>query len=250
MNQVLPLSGWTLVSLRPQNQHAAVRRAALKSGARLIAASPIKLAPLSETPTFAKILTCPIRIASSPNAVRFVPKHQKLAGDWLAVGTSTANALLQAGAGSVQTPNPQTAEGVLAMDCLQSIKGKQIGLLTAPGGRGLLEQELTLRGARLVIAHSYHRLAIPLKASTCQKIIESGPRTAILVTSQQAFQHFFSQFDAAGQRILKSMTCVASSFRLVEYLQTMGFDRVLESHGTKPHDVIAALASAIARDQS
>jgi uroporphyrinogen-III synthase len=133
---------------------------------------------------------------------------------------------------------------------LQSIKGKQIGLLTAPDGRGLLEKELAARGAHLSIAHTYHRQTLPLKVSTCQQIVDSGPRTALLITSQQAFRHFFAQFDAAGQRILKTRTCVASSVRLLEYLQTLGFERVLTSPGTKPKDVIQALASFLVRDQS
>jgi uroporphyrinogen-III synthase len=250
MTHTLPLSGWTLVSLRPQNQHAPVRRAALKWGARVIAASVIKLVPSHEPANLAEVLKCPVRIATSPNAVRFAVKHQTLSGDWLAVGTSTANALLSAGARSVQTPEPQTAEGVLAMVQLQSIKRKRIGLLSAPDGRGLLEKELTARGAHLTIAHAYHRQTLPLKAATCQQIIESGPRTALLVTSQQAFQHLFAQFDATGQCILKTRICVASSVRLLEYLQNLGFERVLTSQGTKPKDVIETLASALVRDQS
>lgn len=250
MTHTLPLSGWTLVSLRPQNQHAPVRRAALKWGARVIGASVIKLVPSLDIAELAEVLSCPIRIATSPNAVRYAVKQQTLSGDWLAVGTGTANALLSAGARSVQTPEPQTAEGVLAMAPLQSIKGKRIGLLTAPDGRGLLEKELTERGAHLLIAHTYNRQTLPLKQATCQQIIDSGPQTALLVTSQQAFRHFFAQFDAAGQGILKTRICVASSVRLLEYLQTLGFERVLTSQGTKPKDVIQTLASALVRDPS
>jgi uroporphyrinogen-III synthase len=250
MTHTLPLSGWTLVSMRPQNQHAPVRRAAQKWGARVISASVIKLVPSHEPAALAEVMKCPVRIATSPNAVRFAAKHQTLSGDWLAVGTSTAKALLSVGARSVQTPEPQTAEGVLALAGLQSIKGKQIGLLTAPDGRGLLEKELAARGAQLIIAHTYQRQTLPLKVSTCQQIIDSGPRTALLITSQQAFRHFFAQFDDAGQRTLKTQICVASSVRLLEYIQTLGFERVLTSQGTKPKDVIQTLASALVRDQS
>ena len=238
------------MSLRPQNQHAPVRRAAQKWGARVISASVIKLVPSHEPAALEEVMKCPVRIATSPNAVRFAAKHQTLSGDWLAVGTSTANALLSAGARSVQTPEPQTAEGVLAMASLQTINGIQIGLLTAPDGRGLLERELIARGAHLVTAHTYYRQTLPLKASSRQQILDSGSCTVLLITSQQAFQHFFAQFDDAGQRTLKTRICVASSVRLLEYLQTLGFKRVLTSQGTQPKDVIQTLASALVRDKS
>ena len=249
MTLALPLSGWTLVSLRPQNQHAAVRRVAREMGARVIAASAYKLVACPDTGALENVLDCTIRIASSPNAVRFAAMQSPLKGDWLAVGGSTATALLRAGAGSVRFPEPQSADGLLQLDVLQSVQGRRIGLLTAPEGRGLLEKELPERGARLVIAHSYRRQAVNLAAATRQRIIGSGPDTALLVTSQRAFQRFYAQFDDASCLVLKSRICIASSARLLEYLQALGFARVLASRSTLPQDTLQALADAIANDR-
>lgn len=249
MTRALPLSGWTLVSLRPRNQHAAVRRAAHARGAQVIAASAYKLAALPDNGDLEQLLDCPIRIASSPNAVRYAARHKPLPGHWLAVGNATAGALLRAGAGSVHVAEPQTADGLLNLDILQSVRGRRIGLLTAPDGRGLLERALPERGARLVIANSYQRLPVKMGAATRQRIAAAGPATAVLVTSQRAFQRFFAQFDDAAQQALKSRICIASSTRLLEYLQAQGFVRVLQSRSTLPQDTLQALADAIAGDR-
>lgn len=249
MTRALPLSGWTLVSLRPQNQHAGVRQAARQFGARVIAASAYLLAALPDNGALERVLACPIRIASSPNAVRYATMHGPLPGHWLAVGSATASALLRAGATSVRVPEPQTADGLLALDILQSVKGRRIGLLTAPDGRDLLERTLPERGARLITANSYQRRPVTLRAATRQRIVASGPATALLVTSQRAFQRFFTQFDNAGQRTLKTRICIASSMRLLEYLQAQGFARVLQSRSTLPLDTVQALADAIAGDR-
>ena len=249
MTRALPLSGWTLVSLRPQNQHAGVRQAARQFGARVIAASAYMLAALPDDGALERVLACPIRIASSPNAVRYATMHSPLPGHWLAVGSATASTLLRAGATSVRVPEPQTADGLLALDILQSVKGRRIGLLTAPDGRDLLERTLPERGARLITANSYQRRPVTLPAATRQRIVASGPATALLVTSQRAFQRFFTQFDDAGQRTLKTRICIASSMRLLEYLQAQGFARVLQSRSTLPQDTVQALADAIAGDR-
>ena len=246
MTRTLPLSGWTVVSLRPQGQHEAVRRAARKLGARVIAASVQRLSPLPAGEALAALLACPLRIASSPNAVRFAARQSSLPGRWLAIGSETAACLLQAGAHSVQVPEPQTADGLLQLACLQSVHGRRIGLLTAPDGRGLLERELPARGARLQVAHSYRRQASALTAGSVQRILAAGPRTGLLVTSQAAFAVFLTQFDASARRRLKSRPCIASSARLLEYLQAEGFRHVLASRSTRPEDTLQALSDAMA----
>ena len=45
------LPAWTLVSLRPQGEHAALRRAAARHGGRLLALSPWRIAPIDDAAT-------------------------------------------------------------------------------------------------------------------------------------------------------------------------------------------------------
>ena len=239
------LSSWTLVSLRPQNQHAAVRRAAAVWQAKLLAFSAFKLVPAAPSQDLTLALSASIRIASSPAAVRFAHLLYPLDGDWLAIGQKTADSLLHAGARSVQTPEHATAESLLQLPILQSIAGKTLGLITAPDGRGLLEQELSARGAKLQLAHVYSRQAVRLNARQLQKIDALNAHSAFLVTSQQAFQQFWGQLSVIQQAKIKSLVCVASSPRLVEYLQALGMQRIVCSNSTLPQHQLRILAEAV-----
>jgi uroporphyrinogen-III synthase len=240
-----PLNGWTVLSLRPQNRHAQVRRAAAAWQARLLALSAFGLKPGADSVGLHEALACGIRIASSPAAVSHARRLAALGGDWLAIGQGTARQLLRAGARSVQTPEPQTADGLLELPALQGIRGKRIGLLTAPDGRGLLEDTLKSRGAELIVAHVYVREPVALNARQLAEIDALPAQAALLVTSQQAFGQFWRQLNPARQDKIKSLICIASSARLVEYLQAFGLTRVICSDSTLPQRQLRVLAETV-----
>ena len=245
MPEPTPLNGWTVLSLRPQNQHAQVRRAAAAWQARILALSAFGLKPGADNDELNKALACGIRIASSPAAVSHARHLAELSGDWLAIGHGTAQLLLRAGARSVQTPEPQTADGLLALPALQGILGKRIGLLTAPDGRGLLEDTLKTRGAELIVAHVYVREPVALNARQLANIDALPAQAALLVTSQQAFGHFWRQLTTARQDKIKSLICIASSARLVEYVKAFGLSRVICSNSTLPQRQLRVLAETV-----
>lgn len=245
MPESTPLRDWTVLSLRPQNQHASVRRAAAGWQARTLALSAFRLAPSVNAGELADVLACPIRIATSPTAVRLARQQAVLGGDWFAVGAGTARQLLRAGARSVQVPETQTADGLLALQGLQRLHGRHIGLLTAPDGRGLLEDTLSARGAELHTAHVYRREPVALNGRHRAGIDALSADAAVLVTSQKAFTRIWEQLDAPRRRKIKSLICVASSKRLVEYLKALGLTRVICSDSTLPQRQLSALANAV-----
>jgi uroporphyrinogen-III synthase len=77
---------WTIVSLRPQGQHAAARLAVANWHARLCAFSMFKLVAVQNCSELTKTLASEIRIISSPSAVRFADKTANLTGRWFAIG--------------------------------------------------------------------------------------------------------------------------------------------------------------------
>lgn len=243
------LSGWTLLSLRPRHRHGAVRRAAAAQGARVLAISSYELLALDAGAALQEALHCPIRIASSPAAVAFAAAQADLHGDWLAIGTATAKALRRSGAASVQTAESQNAEGLLALPELSDCRGKPIGLITAPDGRGELERVLPERGAHLHIAHVYRRQALPLPESAHRSLRRLGPDSAALVSSRAAFAEFWRQLDAAERDKISRTLCIASSARLLEYLQGLGIRQLRLAAGTQPAAMLAALGEAIAADE-
>ena len=246
MSRACALSGWTLISLRPRHRHGPVRRAAAARGAQVLAVSPYELLALDAGAALQAVLDCPIRIASSPAAVAFAAAQADLQGDWLAIGTATAKALRRAGAAQVQSAEPQNADGLLALPVLSECRGKQIGLITAPDGRGVLERELPARGAQLHLAHVYHRQALPLPTRVHRRLQELGPDTAVLVSSRAAFAEFWRQLDDAEHDKISRTLCIASSARLLDYLQTLGLRKLRLAAGTQPATMLATLCEAIA----
>jgi uroporphyrinogen-III synthase len=245
MPKLPPLSTWTIVSLRPQGQHAAIRYAVNRRNARFCALSVTKLVAQENHSDLEKALASDVRIMSSPSAVRYAQPFANLAGNWLAVGQSTAKQLFAAGASSVQVPALQTADGLLALHVMQNIAGRSVGLITAPNGRGLLEKTLQERGAHLNIAHVYRRQSIALSSKQLSAIDSFSAQTAILVTSGGAFEVLWQQLSKHRQAIIKASLCVASSARLVDYLHSLGIRRVLCSNSTLPRDQIRTLAQAV-----
>jgi uroporphyrinogen-III synthase len=241
------LHGWTVVSLRPQNQHAGLRQAAMRRRAHMLSASPFRLqATVSET-ALAAALACPLRIAVSPAAVRFAAKMAPLHGDWLAIGAATAKALRNAGARQVQVPQPQTAAGLLGLAALAQIKGRDIGLISAPDGLGLLEKGLPERGARLHSAHVYQRQPLALSESRRGQLLALRGPVACMVTSQAAFRQFWQQFSNKQQQTLHAWHFVASSARLLHYLQGLGLAQVHLAESTRAPALLNALAKAAPR---
>ncbi|MFM6988788.1 MAG: uroporphyrinogen-III synthase [Arenimonas sp.] len=245
-----PLAGWTVVSLRPQNRHDAVRRAAAAQGARVLAASPFRLRATADRAALDAVLACPIRIASSPEAVRFAAALRPLRGAWWAVGHGTARALRAAGATRVEIAEPQNADGLLALPSLRDLRGTSVGLVTAPDGRGLMERELPARGARLRIAHVYVREPVPLTPARLQALAALGARSALLVSSQAAFGQFWRQLDEKKRDTWRGRPCIASSARLLQYLRQQGFRQLAQADSTHAPAMLAALAACAGKDRT
>jgi uroporphyrinogen-III synthase len=248
--QIMPestiLKDWTILSLRPQNQHALVHRAAKRWHASSIGLSAYKLvAQTNNMVALHAALSCPIRIANSPAAVHYAQQCADLGGDWFAIGNSTARRLFHAGAHTVHVPASETTEGLLSLDALQCIEHTRIGILTAPDGRGELERVLITRGAALDIAHVYTRQTLCLNERQLTQIDMLGQKTAVLISSQKAFAHIWTQLHTARQAQFKTLTYVTSSERLLEYLKALGMTRIVCAQSTLPDKQISALAEAI-----
>lgn len=247
----MPLfDGWTVVSLRPQNRHDAVRRAAAAHGARVLAASPLRLRATGDRAALDAALACPIRIASSPEAVRFAAALRPLRGAWWAIGQGTARALRAAGATRIEIAEPQNADGLLALPSLQNLRNKAVGLVTAPDGRGLMERELPARGARLQVAHVYVREPVPLGPVRLRTLAALGERSALLVSSQSAFGQFWRQLDEKSRDNWRSRPCIASSARLLQYLRQQGFRQLVQAESTHPSAMLRALTTCAGTDRT
>ena len=248
-----PLSGWYAISLRPQNLHAGVRSAAARWGARTFAVSTLRLQPLVAGRALTDALRCTLIIATSPAAVRMAQAQQALAraraSTWLAVGIGSALALRRCGIAQALTPeHGADSQALLAHPALADVRGQRIGLISAPGGRGVLEETLRGRGAHVVVAHVYRRDVIAV-AKTRLKAMAHLPAAALLVSSGEAFDALWAQLDQSQRQALSRRPAVASSARLTQLLAGHGFKSLATADDARPENLLATLAEHVVNNR-
>jgi uroporphyrinogen-III synthase len=243
---------WTLISLRPQGEHAPLRRAAARVGARLLAVSPWRLQACADAATRAALalaLAAPRVIFSSPAAVRAAAALQPLAAApgqcWLAVGTGTARALRRHGIAEVAVPARMDSDGLLALPQLAAIDGA-VGLVTAPGGRDLIAAHLQARGTPLQRADVYCRVPLPLAAARVAQLRRAAPGVLAL-SSGEALRLVLAQLPDDLAATWRAQPLVAASARLAAQAAAFGFADIACAAGPLPQHLAMAAAAIVTR---
>lgn len=246
----LPLSGWTVLSLRPRGQHDGLRAAAARVGARTLALSVLAIVPGAEIAAqqaLAAALTADVAVFTSPNAVRVAaalhPLRARRGQHWLAVGAGTRRALQRVGI-VADAPQRMDSEGLLDLPALADLRGKTLGLITGQGGRGLLEPALRARGARLTRADVYARVAValaPARLTALELTLQKPQRVLLALTSAEALAELLAQ---TALPALRQVAVVAASPRLAQLASKAGFDRIATASSARPAALLAAAAAA------
>ena len=238
---------WYVISLRPHGGHDALRRAARRQGAGLLALSPWRISPCDDAATqdaLRAALACPIVVFTSPAAVSTAQALQPLSASpgqsWLAVGSGTAAALRRAGIGEVAFPQRMDSEGLLALADLADLRGTAVGFVTAPDGRDLLVPTLRARGADVHRAEVYRRESIPLGARALAAFAALETPACLLLSSGGALQEVLAQLPDGLADRLKTLPVVAASERLADAAREAGFDRIVIAEGPRPAQLVKA----------
>lgn len=160
-----------------------------------------------------------------------------------ALGTATAAALRRAGCARIHVPERADSEALLALPELQTVRGVGIGLVTAPGGRGLIAAGLHERGAALTIAEVYARAPARLDARHVRRLLAAGNNLAIHITSAEALGNVLAALPAAARAKLLAGVAVASSERLQAIARQSGFAATLRATGPTPRALLDALTA-------
>lgn len=240
------LPGWTILSLRPSGEHAPLRRAAMRRGARLLALSPLALRALPAGEALERALNADRVVFSSPAAVHFADAQRALAPGnarvVLAVGAGTATALASLGIDAAHPLERMDSEGLLSLPQLQNIDTLSVGLITAPGGRGILAAVLAQRARQLHVAEVYQRVLRTIGNDAWAKLAHITTPLALMVSSGEALDALLQQCPASARAILDRALIVAASARLEKHLRLAGFERVVHAASARPLAMLDALA--------
>lgn len=190
----MPLEGLRIAVTRPSGQAAAlIERVRAAGGEAVILplleivppATPLHAADLRERMTRADII-----LFISPSSVRMtlnlLPAEEWPAAPRLAaIGQGTARALRSHGHEHVLTPESGAdSEALLAHPAFADVSGQTILLVRGEGGRPLLADTLTARGAHVEHAIVYRRKPSPPDITT----LKHGATTIFVMTSSEALR--------------------------------------------------------------
>lgn len=247
------LAGWHLISLRPAGGHDALRRAAAKHGAQVFALSPWRLQNRSDAATrdaLRDALSAERVVFTSPAAVKAAAALRRLrpgtGRSWFAIGEGTASALKRAGIAParIRTPERQDSEGLLALPELQRLRGTEVGLITAPGGRDAIAPALRARGARVRRCDVYERVPTAQSAATLARLRGLVPPYAVVASSGEALRRTLASLPADLADKLRAGILVVASERIAALATEAGFRQPRIAAGPRPADLVAAVVRA------
>ncbi|RYY94498.1 MAG: hypothetical protein EOO24_24625 [Comamonadaceae bacterium] len=200
-----PLDGWTVVSLRPRGQHQALRAAAARACARMLALSPLAIDVRTDAGSGLALrdaLAADLVLFTSPNAVSAAAVLGRVRNQRgrsvLAVGEGTRHALQRLGVDAL-SPTRMDSEGLLAMPALRDIGGRRIGLVTAPGGRNRLAPALQARGAELRRADVYARMPVAITDARWQALARALANPAHVLLALSSAEALDARVDSLRQ---------------------------------------------------
>ena len=193
-------------------------------------------------------LQLPVLVFTSPAAVRAAAALQPLQAlpgqHWLAVGAGTAAALRRAGVTAAQAPRRMDSEGLLALPALAA--APRVGLVTAPGGRGMLTPALQARGSTVLRADVYERVPLALADADIQRLLALQAPAALALSSGEALQQVLAQLPAPAVAILRGTFAVAASERLATLARDLGWEQVVVAGSPRPAALARTAAQALA----
>ena len=198
-----------------------------------------------------------LAIFTSANAVdRAMPLIRERGGfplrlEIAAIGKATAQALQRQG----MTPGLQpkagfTSEALLALPRFQRVAGQTLVIVRGEGGRELLAQTLTARGARIVRAEVYRRERPTLDAAALLERWARGEIGAVAVTSAESLLNLFDMLGIDGQDYLCETPLIVVSARIQQTAAELGCSRLQLARDASDDAILAALLGLAATSPS
>ena len=233
-----PLQGRHIVVTRPAGQAAHLASALVGLGAKPVLFPVLAIFDIEDkTP----LLDLAIRLDRfdwaafvSPNAVEkalpVILGHRPWPAGLRAatVGRSSEQALAGFGIRDVVAPSERfDSEALLELPELQDMHGKRVVIFRGDGGRELLAETLTARGAEVEYLTCYRRGKPDIDAAPLLKLWGDGQLDAITVTSSEGLRNFFDMVGKLGQAWLRKTPVFVPHQRIAEQARELGCHEII-----------------------
>lgn len=251
-----PLRGARIVITRPARQSAGLAQQVAALGGKPVMFPAIVILPPADRSALERaqrdLAQYDYAVFVSANAVEYGmgdpaswPTHLVA----LAPGPGTASALAAVGIGQVRIPaTTMDSEGLLALPELADVAGKRIVIYRGSGGRELLGETLSERGAQVDYVECYRRDKPHGDFETMAAAWRAGEIDALTLTSSEGLDNLWSLFDDASRSSMAATPTFVPHSRIAERARKLGFGRV---RVTAPTDagLIASLLEYFASRQ-
>jgi uroporphyrinogen-III synthase len=158
-----------------------------------------------------------------------------------AVGLSTAEVLQANGREVHLYPKDEwSSEGLLNCAEFQHITGKKVLIIKGKGGRELLSDTLTKRGAMVSEWVVYHRVLPKIDTTFYFLLLRNHKIDIIVCTSTEGIRHLVQLLGDESQLLLQIPLLVVSE-RLKSYATTLGFRRIFLAKNAKHEFIVDTL---------
>jgi uroporphyrinogen-III synthase len=248
------LAGLGVLVTRPTDQAEQLCALIESAGGRAIRLPAMAIAPTADPEQAQALLGEPwdLLIFVSRNAVHGAlalggdpswPRATRLA----AIGEATAGALAEAGRGPDLVPGDRfDSESLLALPELTEMSGRRVLIVRGEGGRALLAETLTERGAQVRYAEVYKRVRpeldpAPLLANWAQEV------HLVSATSEEILINLLEMLGPAGRKPLLDTPLAVLGGRIADAARRLGFRRVRAADRADDASLVETLV-ALARE--
>ncbi|MDG4548843.1 MAG: uroporphyrinogen-III synthase [Candidatus Contendobacter sp.] len=251
------LNGLGVLVTRPEHQAGPLCQWIEQHGGVVIRCPALVIGePRDWTPALAifdRLADYNLAIFTSANAVdRAMPPIRERGGfpsglEIAAIGPATARALARHGVDLCLQPEQGfTSEALLALPRFQRVTSQAIVIVRGEGGRELLAETLTARGARVEHAEVYRRERPALDAAALLERWRRGEIGAVIVTSSESLSNLFDLLGVAGQDYLRQTPVIAVSARTAQTAANFGCHHPLLAREASDAAIAAALLCLVA----
>lgn len=232
-----PLAGRTVLVTRPPRQAAGLARAIRAAGGAAFEfpALAVEAVPVDKfAASLRRLAAADIVVFVSPNAAQFgmaVIRTLPAAARVFAVGPGTARALADEGVPDAITPDGQDSEALLALPQLRDVAGRRVVIVRGVGGRPLLADTLTRRGAEVHFLECYRRTRPVADAAPLLRCWNDGGIDAVTVASAETLHNLAAMLGEPGPTLLARTPLFAPHEKIAAAARRMGIADVIATPG-------------------